>query len=64
MTDSVTFKIQMNIKNRYAQRSSAGMEINMSQIIKVYLSLFMITIMVLLGISLIGADTGVSNARA
>mgnify|MGYP000774199787 CR=1 FL=1 len=36
----------------------------MSQIIKVYLSLFMITVFVVLGVSLIGADTGVSNARA
>ena len=29
----------------------------MSQIIKVYLSLFMITVFVVLGVSLIGADT-------
>lgn len=36
----------------------------MSQIIRVYLSLFMITVFVVLGVSLIGADTGVSNARA
>lgn len=36
----------------------------MSQIIKVYLSIFMLAVMVLLGVSLIGADTGVSNARA
>ena len=36
----------------------------MSQIIKVYMSLFMITVFVVLGVSLIGADTGVSNARA
>ena len=36
----------------------------MSQTIKVYLSVFILAVTVLLCISLIGADTGVSNARA
>lgn len=36
----------------------------MSQIIKTYLSVFLLAVMVLVGVSLIGADTGVSNARA
>lgn len=35
----------------------------MSQTIKVYLSVFILAVTVLLCISLIGADTGVSNAR-
>ena len=36
----------------------------MPQIIKTYLSVFLLAVMVLVGVSLIGADTGVSNARA
>ena len=66
MTESVTFLQLVNSENQFADRMRIYkiMRKFMSQTIKVYLSVFILAVTVLVCVSLVGADTGVSNARA
>ena len=66
MTESVTFLQLVNSENQFADRMRIYKIRRkfMSQTIKVYLSVFILAVTVLVCVSLVGADTGVSNARA